>query len=78
MTGAVEAAKRSGSLAIAEFAADFGRGLGPAPRSVTLRKLDGVNDLLAGGARVVREARDVVDAMSDGDRSEKGKSPLAN
>jgi DNA processing protein len=69
MTVVVEAAKPSGSLVTADFAADFGRGLGAVPGPVTSRNSAGVNDLLAGGARVVREAKDVVDAMSGGESS---------
>jgi DNA processing protein len=77
MTVVVEAAKPSGSLVTADFAADFGRGLGAVPGPVTSRNSAGVNDLLAGGARMVREAKDVVDAMSGGESSEEGTSPTA-
>lgn len=75
MTVVVEAAKRSGTLVTADFAADFGRGLGAVPGPVTSRNSAGVNDLLAGGARVVREARDVLGAMSGDESSEEGTSP---
>lgn len=67
MTVVVEAAKRSGSLITADFAADFGRRLGAVPGPVTSRNSAGVNDLLAGGAQLVREARDVLEAMSGGE-----------
>jgi len=77
MTVVVEAAKRSGSLVTADFAADFGRRLGAVPGPVTSRNSAGVNDLLAGGARVVREARDVLGAISGGESSEEGTSPTA-
>jgi len=63
MTVVVEAAERSGSLITADLAADLGRDLGAVPGSVTSRMSAGPNNLLAGGACVVREAQDVLDAM---------------
>jgi DNA processing protein len=63
MTVVVEAAQRSGSLVTADLAADLGRDLGAVPGPVNSRGSAGTNDLLAGGACVVREAQDVLDAM---------------
>jgi DNA processing protein len=63
MTVVVEAAQRSGSLITADLAADLGRDLGAVPGPVTSRASAGTNDLLAGGACVVRDAQDVLDAM---------------
>jgi DNA processing protein len=63
MTVVVEAAARSGSLITADLAADLGRDLGAVPGPVTSRASAGPNNLLAGGACVVREAQDVLDAM---------------
>ncbi len=63
MTVVVEAAVRSGSLITADLAADLGRDLGAVPGPVTSRASAGPNDLLAGGACVVRGAQDVLDAM---------------
>ncbi|HEX8751873.1 MAG TPA: DNA-processing protein DprA [Solirubrobacterales bacterium] len=63
MTVVVEAAARSGSLITADLAADLGRDLGAVPGPVTSRASAGPNALLAGGACVVREAQDVLDAM---------------
>lgn len=63
MTVVVEAARRSGSLITADLAADLGRDLGAVPGPVNSRASGGTNDLLAGGACVVREAQDVLDAM---------------
>jgi DNA processing protein len=63
MTVVVEAAKRSGSLITADLAADLGRDLGAVPGPVTSRVSAGCNDLLAGGACLVRDAQDVLDAM---------------
>ena len=68
MTVVVEAAERSGSLITAEAAADLGRQLGAVPGPVTSRTSAGPNGLLAGGAHVIREAQDVLDAMLDGTR----------
>jgi DNA processing protein len=63
MTVVVEAAERSGSLITADLAADLGRDLGAVPGPVTARTSAGPNELLAGGACVVRDAQDVLDAM---------------
>lgn len=63
MTVVVEAAARSGSLITADLAAELGRDLGAVPGPVTSRASTGPNELLAGGACVVRDAQDVLDAM---------------
>jgi DNA processing protein len=63
MTVVVEAAKRSGSLITADLAADLGRDLGAVPGPVNSRGSAGTNELLAGGACLVRDAQDVLDAM---------------
>lgn len=63
MTVVVEAAQRSGSLITADLAADLGRELGAVPGPITSSTSAGANDLLAGGACVVRGAEDVLDAM---------------
>jgi DNA processing protein len=63
MTVVVEAAQRSGSLITADLAADLGRDLGAVPGPVGMRLSAGPNSLLAGGACLVRDAQDVLDAM---------------
>jgi DNA processing protein len=63
MTVVVEAAARSGSLITADLAADLGREIGAVPGPVTSRASAGPNNLLAGGACVVRDAQDVLDAL---------------
>jgi DNA processing protein len=63
MTVVVEAAARSGSLITADLAIDLGRDLGAVPGPVTSRASAGPNNLLAGGACLVRDAQDVLDAM---------------
>jgi DNA processing protein len=63
MTVVVEAARRSGSLITADLAADLGRDLGAVPGPVNSRGSAGTNDLLAGGACLVRDGQDVLDAM---------------
>ncbi|MGC1166601.1 MAG: DNA-processing protein DprA [Solirubrobacterales bacterium] len=63
MTVVVEAATRSGSLITADLASDLGRDLGAVPGPVTSRASAAPNSLLAGGACVVRDAQDVLDAM---------------
>jgi DNA processing protein len=61
MTVVVEAAKHSGSMVTADFAAAYGRKLGAVPGQVTSRASAGTNDLLIGGAQVVRRAEDVLE-----------------
>ena len=63
MTVVVEASERSGSLATADTALDLGRLLGAVPGPVGSRVSKGPNGLLAGGAHIVRDAQDVLDAM---------------
>ena len=63
MTVVVEGATRSGSLITADLAADLGRDLGAVPGPITSRASAGPNNLLAGGACLVRDAQDVLDAM---------------
>jgi DNA processing protein len=63
MTVVVEAAERSGSLITADLAADLGRDLGAVPGPVGSRLSAGPHSLLSGGACLVRDAQDVLDAM---------------
>jgi DNA processing protein len=63
MTVVVEAAERSGSLITADLAADLGRDLGAVPGPVGSRLSAAPNNLIAGGACLVRDAQDVLDAM---------------
>jgi DNA processing protein len=63
MTVVVEAAQRSGSLITADLAADLGRDLGAVPGPINSRVSAGTNDLLAGGACLIRDGQDVLDAM---------------
>ena len=63
MTVVVEAAERSGSLITADLATDLGRDLGAVPGPVGSRLSVAPNALLAGGACLVRDAQDVLDAM---------------
>jgi DNA processing protein len=63
MTVVVEAAARSGSLITTDLAADLGRDLGAVPGPINSRASVGPNNLLAGGACLVRGAQDVLDAM---------------
>jgi DNA processing protein len=63
MTVVVEAAARAGARITADLAAELGRDLGAVPGPVTSRASAGPNELLAGGACVVRDAQDVLDAM---------------
>lgn len=78
MTVVVEGAARSGSLITADLAADLGRDLGAVPGPVTSRASAGPNNLLAGGACVVRDAQDVLDAMlgAGAKRIERAGPPL--
>lgn len=62
-TVVVEAADRSGSLITAEMAGDCGRMVGAVPGPVTSWRSGGTNRLLADGALLVRDARDVLDGL---------------
>ncbi len=64
MTVVVEAARRSGSLITAEMAADAGREVGAVPGPVTAGASAGTNELIAGGAAVVRDGTDVFDRLA--------------
>lgn len=59
----VEAAQRSGSLITAEFALELGREVLAVPGSVRSWRSDGTNALIRDGATLVRDARDVLDAV---------------
>lgn len=63
MTVVVEAGERSGSLITADFAKDLGRDVGAVPGAVNSRLAHGPNALIADGARVVRNAQDVLDEV---------------
>jgi DNA processing protein len=63
LTVVVEATERSGSLTTADFAEQLGRPVGAVPGPVTSRFSAGTNMLLANGAGVVRDTRDVLDQL---------------
>jgi DNA processing protein len=63
MTVVVEAAGRSGSLITAELASELGREVGAVPGPVGARMSGGTNQLIADGARLVRDGQDVIDAL---------------
>ncbi|MFN8151956.1 MAG: DNA-processing protein DprA [Solirubrobacterales bacterium] len=63
ITVVVEAAERSGSLITAEMAIDCGRQVGAVPGPVNSWRSGGANKLLADGAAVIRNARDVLDVV---------------
>lgn len=60
----VEAARRSGSLITAAFAADEGREIFAAPGSPLDPRAEGANDLLRNGATFCTRAEDVLDALA--------------
>ncbi|MEZ5075776.1 MAG: DNA-processing protein DprA [Solirubrobacterales bacterium] len=63
VTVVVEAAERSGSLITAEMATDCGRTVGAVPGPVNSWRSSGTNRLLADGAAVIRDGRDVLDLL---------------
>jgi DNA processing protein len=63
MTVVVEAAGRSGSLITSEQATDLGREVGAVPGPVNSPASAGTNQLIVDGARPVRDAQDVLDAL---------------
>lgn len=63
LTVVVEATERSGSLITAELAIMLGRDVAAVPGPVTDARSAGANALLRDGAALVRDARDVLDAL---------------
>ena len=63
VTVVVEAAERSGSLITADLATRLGREVAAVPGAVTSPGAAGTNSLLRDGATLVRNARDVLDAL---------------
>jgi DNA processing protein len=63
MSVVVEAAEPSGSRATADDAANLGRDVGVVPGPVTSRLSAGTNSLLFDGAKMVRDAQDVLDHL---------------
>jgi len=63
ITVVVEAAERSGSLITATMALELGRDVGAVPGPVNAWLSAGTNQLLADGAKVVRDAQDVLDHL---------------
>jgi DNA processing protein len=63
MSIVVEAAEPSGSRATADDAANLGRDVGAVPGPVTSRLSAGTNSLLFDGAKMVRDAQDVLDHL---------------
>jgi DNA processing protein len=63
MTVVVEGGERSGALLTARLASEVGRPVGAVPGRVDSPEAAGPNDLLSRGARLVRNAQDVVDHL---------------
>jgi len=61
----VEAARRSGSLITAKFAADEGREIFAVPGSPLDPRAEGANDLLRNGATFCTRAEDVIEALAE-------------
>lgn len=74
----VEAARRSGSLITAAFAADEGREIFAVPGSPLDPRAEGPNDLLRQGASLCARAQDVIEALERDDAAacEPASSPL--
>jgi len=77
LTVVVEAAERSGSLTTADFAEQLGRTVAAVPGPVTSRFSAGTNGLLAAGAGLVRDARDVLDQLLGPDAPRREPPPPA-
>jgi DNA processing protein len=61
----IEAARRSGSLITAKFAADEGREIFAVPGSPLDPRAEGANDLLRDGATFCTRAEDVIEALAE-------------
>lgn len=70
MTVVVQARERSGSLITADLAMQLGRPVGAVPGPVTRGLSQGSNALLHDGAHVIRDARDILEALLPGYRPE--------
>jgi DNA processing protein len=77
LTVVVEAAERSGSLTTADFAEQLGRPVGAVPGPVTSRFSAGTNGLLAAGAGMVRDTRDVLDQLLGPEAAQRAELPAA-
>lgn len=66
MTVVVQARERSGSLITADLAMQLGRTVGAVPGPVTRALSRGTNALLHDGAHLIRDARDVIEALLPG------------
>lgn len=71
----VEAALPSGSLITAEVANKLGRSVGAVPGQVGTRVAEGANDLIATGAYLIRDVRDVLDLLYDVGARERRETP---
>ena len=60
----VEAARRSGSLITARFAAEQGREVFAVPGSPLDPRAEGTNELVRDGATLCTSAQDVIDALA--------------
>ncbi len=65
VTIVVEAAKRSGSLTTADFAAELGRTVGAVPGRITCPQAAGTNGLIQSGAPPVLGLADALDLLAD-------------
>ena len=61
----VEATERSGSLTTADLGAELGRTIAAVPGRITCATASGTNGLLHDGAVLVRNVRDVLDALAE-------------
>jgi DNA processing protein len=77
LTVVVEAAERSGSLTTADFAEQLGRPVSAVPGPVTSRFSAGTNALLAAGAGVIRDTRDVLDQLLGPSAPQRAEPPPA-
>jgi DNA processing protein len=60
----VEAARNSGALITADFAAEQGRTVFAVPGKVSSKTSNGTNDLIKDGARLVQSADDIIEELS--------------
>ena len=75
----VEATRRSGSLTTADLGAEVGRTVAAVPGRVTCAVASGTNGLIRDGALLVRDVRDVLDALAEltGERYESAAAGAA-
>ncbi|HVI69048.1 MAG TPA: DNA-processing protein DprA [Magnetospirillaceae bacterium] len=74
----VEAAAKSGTMHTAGFALDFGKPVMAVPGAITNTMSTGTNNLIATGARLIRNTADILDEINVGQPAQQTSLPLGD